>query len=266
MLPIATLPFHVIPPLELGPLVLNPFGFLVGLAGVVAVEVAGRRAARMGLDKGVMAWLYFWAIAGGWVGAHVYSALFYFPERTLADPLYLLKLWDGISSFGGFIGATLGVLGFLLRRRLPVAPHADVMLYGFAFGWIFGRTACWLVFDHPGLPTDFVLGMAYPLALEGLPKGTIRHNLGFYEMLYTLLICAVIWHAGRRPRPPGWITGVVLVLYAPVRFGLDFLRATDKQYLGLTAGQYAAVALLAIGFWLLRSTQKEACPEALRPS
>ena len=251
MLPIATLPFRVIPPLELGPLTLEPFGALVGLAGVIAIEVAGRRARRQGLDKRVMGWLYFWAVVGGWIGAHVYAAVFYFPARTLADPMYLLKLWDGISSFGGFLGATIAVLGYLMSRKLPVTPYADVMIYGFSFGWISGRTGCWLLYDHPGLPTDFILGMPYPFALGGLPAGTIRHNLGFYEMLYTLFICAVIGWAGRAPRPAGWFTAVVLILYSPVRFAMDFLRAGDEQYLGLTAGQYAAVALFGIGVWLL---------------
>ena len=50
--------------------------------------------------------------------------------------------------------------------------------------------------------------------------------------------------------------GLLAVLYAPCRFALDFLRASDlsfvdRRYAGLTPAQYVVVALLGLGVWLL---------------
>ena len=50
------------------------------------------------------------------------------------------------------------------------------------------------------------------------------------------------------------------MLYAPLRFGLDFLRNTDLagfdiRHFGLTAAQWAMVALFFAGIWMLRNLQ-----------
>ena len=64
------------------------------------------------------------------IGAHLYSALFYFPEKVFEDPLYLLYFWEGISSFGGFLGGTAGVLYYFKKNRLPFWDHACVVPEG----------------------------------------------------------------------------------------------------------------------------------------
>jgi phosphatidylglycerol:prolipoprotein diacylglycerol transferase len=51
------------------------------------------------------------------------------------------------------------------------------------------------------------------------------------------------------------VIGLFALLYAPVRFGLDFLRATDvarpdERYAGLTPAQWACMLCLGVGIWL----------------
>jgi phosphatidylglycerol:prolipoprotein diacylglycerol transferase len=41
----------------------------------------------------------------------------------------------------------------------------------------------------------------------------------------------------------------VALLYAPLRFGLDFLRADDVRYAGLTPAQYVMIGLFAAGIF-----------------
>ena len=57
---------------------------------------------------------------------------------------------------------------------------------------------------------------------------------------------------GRKRRRRGFYLALLPLLYAPVRFGLDFLRATDvpegdPRFLGLTPGHYGAILLLLVG-------------------
>ena len=52
----------------------------------------------------------------------------------------------------------------------------------------------------------------------------------------------VLFQYAKKPRPPGHVIGLAALMYAPVRFGLDFLRATDvalpdQRYAGLTPAQ-----------------------------
>ena len=56
------------------------------------------------------------------------------------------------------------------------------------------------------------------------------------------------------------------MLYAPVRFGLDFLRATDldaadPRYFGLTPGHYGAIVLFVLGLLVLIRTRRDPWPE-----
>lgn len=67
-------------------------------------------------------------------------------------------------------------------------------------------------------------------------------------------------YLSKTPRKRGFYLGLLPILYAPVRFGLDFLRATDLEqgdarYFGLTPGHYSAIVLLAAGVAFLRWVQ-----------
>jgi len=259
--PLAALPYGKPPSLELGPLSFHVFGFLVGTAIIAGTVVSSRRSKLLGLDERVLNEVAMWAVVPGMIGAHLYSAVFYFPEKVLEDPLYLLYFWEGISSFGGFLGGAAGVVYYFRKNRLPFWDHGEPLLYGFVFAWIFGRMGCTVAFDHPGLATDFFLGMPYPqaLAVHGVVEaaGTVRHNLGFYECLYSMIMFAVLWSQRSRPLFAGWIMSTTLLLYCPIRFALDFLRASDAVYLGMTAGQYAAIGLFVVGLWV-HKTRKAA--------
>ncbi|TNF22280.1 MAG: prolipoprotein diacylglyceryl transferase [Deltaproteobacteria bacterium] len=251
------LPNLNVPPIQIFGLDLHLFGFLVGLAIIVGTILAGRRAKQLGLSERVVADVAIWAVVVGFIGAHLYSAIFYFPEKIADNPLYLLKMWDGISSFGGFIGGTLGVLIYFKRHKdLPFLPYADAIIYGFAFAWIFGRLGCTTAYDHPGSLTDFVLGMDYQGLWNKVTQSWditpgVRHNLGMYEFFWAVLMSAFFFFNRKKPHFKGWFLGMFVVFYMPVRFGFDFLRKADIHHFGLTAGQWAAIVLFVLGIVLM---------------
>ncbi len=250
---LAAIPHPAIPSLNLGPLELHPFGFLVGVAIITGTIMADRRARHTGLDPRVVSEAALWAVIPGFIGAHLVAVIFYTPERIAEDPLILLKLWDGISSFGGFLGGAGGVIWYLRRNKIPFWAYADTIAFGFTFAWIFGRMGCTVAFDHPGAETDFALAMPY--VGNALPHA-IRHNLGFYEMLWALAMSSFFWSQRNRAKPAGWYLSVWLLAYTPLRFMADFLRRSDVTYLGLTPGQYIAIGLFGAGIWMLRNRMR----------
>jgi phosphatidylglycerol---prolipoprotein diacylglyceryl transferase len=187
-----------------------------------------------------------WTLLAGFLGAHLFDRFVYFPGETAKDPLSLLRFWQGLSSFGGFLGGATGALLFLRKHAHPGTrwAHVDAFAYAFPFPWVLGRLGCFLAYDHPGLPTTFPLSEVYR-------DGVLRHNLGLDEALYTLLIALLFALLGRRPRPTGFYLGLFMVLYGPFRFTVDFLRIVDARYLGLTPAQYGSIALVVAGAALL---------------
>jgi phosphatidylglycerol---prolipoprotein diacylglyceryl transferase len=244
------IPYFDQPTLHLGPLTIHAFGVLVAAAVLVGYRVFRKQLAARGLDKVVGDLLFSYIVMGGFVGAHLVDRLVYKPGETLQDPWSLVRFWEGLSSFGGFLGAVAGAWLFSRRRRpagLDAWPYLDSVAYAFPFGWIFGRTGCFLAFDHPGAPTRFFLGHRYV-------DGVIRHNLGLEEALFTIVLAAVFYRLGRRPRPAGFYLGLLPIAYAPFRFALDFWRLVDVRYGGLTPGQWGAIALLFVGAFILRKS------------
>jgi phosphatidylglycerol:prolipoprotein diacylglycerol transferase len=206
------------------------------------MRIVRRRAATLGIPQHAVERFLAWVLVGGFAGAHLVDRLVYFPGETMHDPLSLFRFWESLSSFGGFVGGTIGALLFFRRHGAPGSAwkYVDSFAYAFPFGWILGRTGCFVAFDHPGRPTAFVLGQMYR-------DGVVRHNLGLEEAIYTALIAVLFAALGRRPRPPGFFLGLFLVLYAPFRFAADFLRIIDVRYFGLTPGQYGCIVLLVVG-------------------
>jgi phosphatidylglycerol:prolipoprotein diacylglycerol transferase len=250
------LPYYEQPYVELGPIPIHAFGVLVLLAVVMGIEAAARRAPCSGIDPNVMSAFALWILVPGFVGAHVFDALWYHPDEVAREPAMLFDLFYGMSSFGGFLGALVGAVAWRFTTHEELLPYVDVVMSVFPLSWALGRAGCTLAHDHPGVHTS----AGNPLAFA-FPDGP-RWDLGFLEMLLALavsIVFALLW----RSRPPqGTYLAIASLVYAPARFGLDFLRADaaaggDTRYEGLTPAQWACVILLALGMFAVRNVADE---------
>jgi phosphatidylglycerol:prolipoprotein diacylglycerol transferase len=234
----------------IGSVPIDPWATLVCIGFVVGLELARARGIRLGLDvRDVVDGAVFIVLMGFFV-AHVFVVLFYFPDRMRLDGAFhpltalaaILRVWQGFASTGGFVGAVIGAIVFYSWIRPRDAwRHADVITYGFPFGWFFGRLGCGVVHDHIGSRTTWPIGMDFG------PDG-VRHELGLYEAALMVPIMLVFWRLGRQDQRPGTFLALFGMAYAPIRFGLDFLRNadlehTDARYFGLTPAQYGMVLM-----------------------
>jgi phosphatidylglycerol---prolipoprotein diacylglyceryl transferase len=241
----------------LGGVPIRWFGVLVALGVIVGDRIVVMQGRRRGLDPSDVKYMNARIVIGGFIVAHLVSVIFYYPERILENWTVLFNPFAGLSSFGGFLGAFLAFLYFTKKAEIPRLAYADSVALGLSVGWIFGRTGCFTAHDHPGRHTSFFLAVRYP---DGA-----RHDLGFYELLFTIVMTAILFAYNRKPRPPGRIIALAALMYAPARFALDFLRATDvarpdERYLGLTPAQWACLATAALGVHLWRRREPPSAP------
>ena len=236
-----TVPYLEQPSFSIGPLTIHAFGVIVAVAVYAGLVIGGRRFTRLGLDRALGERLAWWVVVGGFLGAHLFSVLFYFPEKVADNPLVLFKLWEDISSFGSILGGGLGVwLFFRIRAPNIEAPtrwaYLDVAAFVFPISLMIGRLACTIAHDHPGTVTDFPLAVSLEserarefisrvyadagrLAELPAPATLARlgfHDLGWYEFLYLALVVVPLmllldrrerrWQA---PRPGIFLAGFV---------------------------------------------------------
>ena len=228
---------------------IQPFGLLVAFGVLLGAKVAEIFAKRKGLAPSWVADLVAHCVISGFLFGYLLNAAFYEPEK-LAEMFDGSCRYFGLSSFGGFIGAIIGLITWRLRRGQPALPYADAVIFALPFGWLFGRTGCFVVHDHPGRVTDFFLAVdSYEF---GATPFEPRHDLGFYEVLWSLVAIAILVVVARKDRPRGFYCGLVPLMYTPFRFYLDFLRASpeeggDARYFGLTPAHYASILVFLIG-------------------
>jgi len=296
MFPYIHAPDTQIPIPGIGKLPLHPFGVLVATGVMVGTWLAVRRARARGVDLDKLNSFITWMLAFGFAGGHIFDQIFYHPKEIFENPLVLLMLWKGLSSFGGFLGALIGVvlwkyfyavpifetpIGALYKYKRrpeaqPIMPLCDLITAVFPVAWIFGRTGCTVVHDHPGALTDSILGVGYPYASPHQhPAGASfkliygqfhRFDLGLLEMLFTVVVAIAFALTWRKRLPTGSYIVAAAFSYGPVRFVMDYYRlpeaATDEnadlRYGSLTFAQWSCLALVAFGIYMITVIRKNA--------
>ncbi|HET9957946.1 MAG TPA: prolipoprotein diacylglyceryl transferase family protein [Polyangiaceae bacterium] len=254
-----SIPYVELPVLPLWPgqeaLSLKPFGLLVAIGVSLGAASASRYGKRRGLDAATLTSFIYWVVGSGFVFGHVLDVLLYSPERLKDDPLAIIRLWDGLSSYGGFVGGVLGALAFRIQRGVPVLPYADVVASGLPLGWVFGRAGCAVVHDHPGILSQAWFAVRFP--------GGGRLDLGLLEMALSIPLAVAFALLKKRAWPWGFFIAWMCAIYGPLRFALDFLRVAeptwiqgslyepDRRYLTLTPAQWASLLVFAFGLYML---------------
>jgi phosphatidylglycerol:prolipoprotein diacylglycerol transferase len=264
---LALIPYFEIPVWKLGPIELDSWALLVSLGFILGLEIVRARAIKLDLDVRDIIDGIVVTVGLGFVGGHLMHVLAYHPEKLEKDGVMaLVRVWEGFSSTGGFLGAVAGSLLFykVLRKR-PFWPHADTITFGFPFAWTLGRLGCFSAHDHIGQKTSFFLGVDFPERYYGGP----RHDLGLYEALWTAVIALVFFLQRDRRVKFGHFTSLWCFLYAPARFGLDFLRNTDLEnadvrWLHLTPAQWVMIGMVGAGVairaWMRTQPEPAAAP------
>jgi phosphatidylglycerol:prolipoprotein diacylglycerol transferase len=222
----------------------HPFGLLVALGVWLGVWLTLRYCRNTGLSAGAGQGFLLWVIGGGFIGGHVFELVFYCPECIVGDPLALLRVWQGQSSIGGFLGAAVGVFAWRKSSGIHVRPYVEAAASSFPAAWFCGRVGCAVVHDHPGRLSSAWWAVAYP--------GAPRLDMGLLEAAVTLPLALGFLWLRRRPRPAGLFLGLMCTYYTPLRFVLDFLRArdipgADARYMWLTPAQWGCLALGVLG-------------------
>src|SRR4051794_32313926 len=112
-----------------GPLAIHMFGVLVALAILVGARWTRIRGQQLGLSDEKVASMITASVACGFVVAHFFDVFAYqiYEKHTITD---ILNPFGGLSSYGGFIGALIGLFGWCWYVKEPVMPYADSLGYG----------------------------------------------------------------------------------------------------------------------------------------
>lgn len=242
--------------LAIGPVKVHWYGIMYVL-GFLFFVVAGKwRVKHYGSEfwtsKLVDDFIFYGAL-GVVLGGRLGYCLFYRPEYYLSHPLEILAIYTGGMSFhGGMLGVIVVAYIFAKSKHQSFFVVSDFVAPLAPMGLFFGRVGNFINGELWGriVTSDIPWAMVYPQSGSMLP----RHPSEIYEALGEgLLLTLIMWVYASKSRKPGQISGIFLISYGLIRFGLEYFREPDSflqafaEATKLSMGQWLCVPMVAAG-------------------
>jgi len=143
------------------------YGFMLMVAFLGGTYWAARRAARVKCDPDFVVNLGFIALIASVIGARIFYVIHYwdrFAGRGLWEMVNLTA--GGLEFYGGFIGAFIASVGFILYKKASLRLYADIIAPSLMFGMGAARIGCFLNGCCWGAPCDpnMAWGVTFPFA------------------------------------------------------------------------------------------------------
>ena len=201
--------------------------------------------------------LLFYAMLGVIFGGRLGYVLFYNLDQYLADPVAIVRLWDGGMSFhGGVLGVTLAIWWVARRAGLSFLRICDYVACVVPIGMLLGRLANFVNGELWGRVTDVPWAMIFPASGTMDPRHPSQLYQAGLEGLVMLVIMSWLFWRTKARYNPGMLVGIFAAGMGLARFINELFREPDSQLLefaqrtGLSMGQWLTVPMILLGLWL----------------
>ena len=143
-----------------------------------------------------------WATLGVILGGRLGYVLFYNPAEYAANPLEILRVWDGGMSFhGGAMGVIVGCLGFGLANKVSGLRVLDYVATVSPLGLGLGRLANFVNGELWGRPTGSNWGVIFPNAGPEPRYPSQLFEAGLEGAVLLAILSFLFWRTDARLRP-----------------------------------------------------------------
>jgi phosphatidylglycerol:prolipoprotein diacylglycerol transferase len=235
----------------IGPLTVHWYGimYIVAFGGAWALASYRGKRSEPPWSSEQVSDLVFYGALGAVLGGRFGSVIFYNFDRFLADPLWLLRVWEGGMSFhGGFLGVLLAMYLYSRSIKRDFWSTMDFIAPMVPFGLGAGRIGNFIGGELWGRPTEMPWGMVFPHV-----DSLARHPSQLYQaLLEGLVLFTIVWLFSARPRPRLAVSGLFALCYGSFRFLVEFFRQPDEQlgfiaFNWLTMGQLLSLPMIIAG-------------------
>lgn len=281
---------------QIDPIAVNLFGWPVHWYGIMYLLAFGAawwlgrlrlRQGRFGVSEQAFGDLMFYGMLGVVLGGRLGYIVFYGWQQVLADPLSILRVWEGGMSFHGGLLGVMTAVGWWSRGQgrsiwetldfvAPLVPLG--LLFGrignYIGGELWGRTSdvAWAVIFPSGLPREFQhlpAAELQQLHAQGALDAFARHPSQLYEaFLEGLVLFGLLWWFSAQPRKRYAVSGAFALGYGLFRFAVEFVREPDAHlgYLAFgwfTMGMLLSLPLVLVGLLLIGLSLRAATPRSV---
>ena len=250
------------------------YGLLWVIGLIVAVYIVQKIFKHEGLPEKWFDSLFVYMMLGIILGARLGHCLFYEPEYYLANPIKILKIWEGgLASHGGVLGIIIAVWMYSKKvtKKSMLWTFDRVMVpTGFTAGMI--RLGNLMNHEIYGAVTDKPWGFRFIDNINYWMHGAEpvftepSHPTQIYEAIIYFVIFAITMHMYWKTNSkyhPGLILGVGILLIFVARFFIEYIKNVQveselamRESTGLIIGQWLSIPFIIWGIWLIVHAMK----------
>lgn len=245
------------------------YGLLWVIGLIVAYSIVQKIFDREKLPQKWFDALFVYMMLGIILGARLGHTLFYEPAYYLANPIEILKIWEGgLASHGGVIGIIIAVWIYsrkVTKKSMLWTFDRVIVPTGFTAAMI--RLGNLMNHEIYGGPTSQPWGFRFvdnlPQWMAGAPPVFTEpsHPTQIYEALIYLLVFFVtmyLYFKTDAKKREGFILGVAMIMIFLSRFFIEYIKNVQvesellmRENTGLILGQWLSIPFILWGIWLI---------------
>ena len=257
------------------------YGLLWVIGLIVAVYIVQKIFEKEKMPEKWFDSLFVYMMLGIILGARLGHCLFYEPAHYLANPLDILKIWEGgLASHGGVLGIIIAVWLYskkVTKKSMVWTFDRVIVPTGFTAATIrFGN-----LMNHEiyGAVTEQPWGFRFIENIGAWKAGAEpifsqpSHPTQIYEALIYLSVFAITmymyWRTDAKNKQ-GLMIGVAMIIIFGSRFFIEYIKHVQvaseiamRQNTGLILGQWLSIPFVLWGVWLVWNALRNKSPKAM---
>lgn len=228
---------------NLGSWSVNWYGIIIALAVVtgllITLYIAKKKQVKSDHFYNLLFWIIIFSLVGGRL-AHLLAEWNYYQ----ADWSNLFKIWQGgLSIFGVLLGAILVVVIYSRIKKISFWLLVDIIVVSLPLMQAIGRWGNYFNQELYGQATDLSWGL--PIRMAG--EVAYYHPLFLYESILMLAVFTLLFYLSRQGKLQlGRLTLLYFVLFAVIRFSLDFIRFDPPMWGALSIAQWVSMFIIVL--------------------
>lgn len=229
---------------------------LMGLCGfLLSIIFIACRCKKLSLVTDTSIYIFVLSFVGALIGAKLLYLLTVLPQFIEDLPLFIKSpsafiskyISGGMVFYGGLIGGILSAVYWAKSFKVSLSDFIPVLLPALAIISGFGRLGCFMAGCCYGIESSLPIAVVFPvgsIAPSGIPLLPVQ----LFEAAFDLLLFIVMLFATINPKWKDKSLGLYIILYAVMRFCLEFMRGDSIRgiFLGLSTSQWISITAVIL--------------------
>ena len=255
----------------IGPVEVRYYGLMWALGFIISAYIISNIMKREGYSEKMFDSFFWYGLLSTVIGSRLGHCLFYDPGYYLANPIEILKIWEGgLASHGGTLGIIVAIYFYSKRvshRSMLWTFDKLVVPTGLVAAMI--RLGNLMNHEIYGHATDLPWGFRFIENLHAWKRGAEpifsapSHPTQLYEAacyLLTFALCMWLYFRKEAWKKEGLIFGIFMICVFGARFLIEFVKNDQEPFeagMLLNMGQWLSIPFVLAGCWFVWRAQRK---------